>query len=98
MTNVITANTNLTELARDFYQRVRDAQSEAAKKSLFEGYLQQAFANDPEALSLINKMLTGTEKTIFNIPVHERKRIKTGSADVQYENTIIDDRKSTPKI
>lgn len=45
MTVAITANTNLTELARDFYQRVRDAQNEAAKKSLFEGYLQNLNGN-----------------------------------------------------
>jgi methylase of polypeptide subunit release factors len=88
MTDAITANTNLIQITQEFYNYVREAQTEAAKKSLFEGYLQKAFSNDAEALQLINKMRSGTEKTIFNIPLHERK--KTGSADVQYENTIIE--------
>jgi type I restriction-modification system DNA methylase subunit len=88
MPDEATTDTRLATITRQYFQNVRDAQSEAAKKSLFESYLQQAFANDAEALNLINKMLTGTEKTIFNIPVGDRN--KTGSADVQYDNTIIE--------
>jgi hypothetical protein len=65
MTNAITANANLTELARDFYQRVRDAQSEAAKKSLFKGYLQSLNGNH-QVLAELDWQCTEKVRQTFN--------------------------------
>lgn len=65
MTNAINANANFTEQTRDFYQCVRDAQSEAAKKSLFEGYLQSLNGNH-QVLAELGRQCTEKVRQTFN--------------------------------
>lgn len=81
-------NPGLNRLISQFYTNVKNASSELAKKELFKTLLVRLFDKDPILASIINEIDTGAEKTIFNIPLEHRK--KTGSADTQYRNVIIE--------
>ncbi|MFN3638035.1 MAG: N-6 DNA methylase [Chloroherpetonaceae bacterium] len=72
-----------------YLTNVQQANSEEAKKLLFQSLLTTLFQHDPDALALIQSMSKGAEKTIFNIPVSPKKR-KTGRADTQYNSVIIE--------
>ncbi len=71
-----------------YFSNVVTANSELAKKELLKTLLVRLFDTDAEARNIIDKMDLGSEKTIFNIPLKER--VKTGSADSQYNNIIIE--------
>lgn len=71
-----------------YLENIKNANSELAKKELFKDLLVRLFDQDEYVSSVINKMSLGAEKTIFNIPL--KNRIKTGSADTQYNKVIIE--------
>lgn len=81
-------NIELNHLISQFYLNIKNAGSELAKKELFKTLLVRLFDKDPILASIINEIDTGAEKTIFNIPLEHRR--KTGSADTQYRNVIIE--------
>jgi type I restriction-modification system DNA methylase subunit len=83
------------ELSLNYLEKISQARSEAAKKELFYQLLMQFYANDAEAQSLITLMMQGAETTIKNIPLP--KRNKTGRADTQYNQVIIEFEKDLKK-
>ncbi|ACF13532.1 BseRI endonuclease, putative [Chloroherpeton thalassium ATCC 35110] len=76
------------ELIGDYFQGIRHANTESAKKEHFIRFITQLFQDDPDAQHIIGQMTLGAEKTIFNIPL--RHRLKTGKADTQYNRVIIE--------
>ncbi|EDN71553.1 conserved hypothetical protein [Beggiatoa sp. PS] len=78
-----------------YFQAISQANTEAAKKELFQTLLTRLFDHDAAATAIIDSMNLGAEKTIFNIPL--KNRLKTGRADTQYNNVIIEWEKSLAK-
>ncbi len=74
---------------QQYLANVQQANSEEAKKLLFQSLLTTLFQHDADALALIQTMSKGAEKTIFNIPLSPKKT-KTGRADTQYNSVIIE--------
>ena len=61
---------------QQYLRNVQRANSEEAKKLLFQSLLTILFQHDADALALIQTMSKGAEKTIFNIPASPKhKRI-----------------------
>lgn len=75
------------ELIAEFFQHLRKANSEEARKQLFFTILTQLFA-DPDSLRRIRDMNLGAERTVFEIPLPDR--LKTGKADTQTRNVLIE--------
>jgi len=84
-----------TERIRQYSDKIRQANSESAKKELFLVLLNDLFANDESTKSLINDMAMGAEKTVAKIPLPNR--LKKGRADTQYANVIIEFEKNLQK-
>ncbi|RKZ38303.1 MAG: hypothetical protein DRQ49_14645 [Gammaproteobacteria bacterium] len=59
-----------------YFQAISQANTEAAKKELFQTLLTRLFDHDAVATTIIDNLNLGTEKTIFNIPL--KNRLKTG--------------------
>lgn len=74
---------------RRYFVDVQQANSEEAKKLLFQSLLTTLFRHDKDALAIVQTMSKGAEKTIFNIPASPKKK-KTGRADTQYNSVIIE--------
>ncbi len=83
------------KLIHEYLKNIQDANSESAKKSLFKTLLVRLFDKDPLIAKLIDEFDTGAETTVFNIPLAHRT--KTGSADTQYRNVIIEFEKDLKK-
>lgn len=73
---------------QQFFQNVKRANTEEAKKTQFYLLLGELFKNDPDAMSIVKQMAAGAEKAVFNIP--KANRNKTGFADTQYRQVIIE--------
>jgi len=78
-----------------YYQAISQANTEAAKKELFQTLLTRLFDHDSEAAAIIDRINLGAEKTVFNIPL--KNRLKTGRADTQYNQVIIEWEKNLSK-
>jgi methylase of polypeptide subunit release factors len=74
----------IASYSRDLHQ----ANVEQAKKERFKSLLERLFGSDEKARQLIDGMSLGAEQVVFNIPLPER--VKTGFADTQYGNVIIE--------
>jgi len=85
---------NISDI-KTYFQAISQANTEAAKKELFQTLLTRLFDHDAAATAIIDSMNLGAEKTIFNIPL--KNRLKTGRADTQYNNVIIEWEKSLAK-
>jgi hypothetical protein len=83
--NIMKSNTSII---KTYFQAISQANTEAAKKELFQTLLTRLFDHDIEAATIIERLNLGAEKTIFNIPL--KNRLKTGRADTQYNNVIIE--------
>lgn len=83
------------KLIHEYLKNIQDANSESAKKSLFKTLLVRLFDKDPLIAKIIDEFDTGAETTVFNIPLAHRT--KTGSADTQYRNVIIEFEKDLKK-
>ena len=75
-----------------YLAKASTANTEEAKKQLFNQLLMELFKQDAEAKEIISQMAGGAEKAIFNIPNGGRN--KTGRADSQYRKVIIEFEKS----
>jgi len=84
-----------TPAIQTYFKAISQANTEAAKKELFQTLLTRLFDHNAEAATIIDNMNLGAEKTIFNIPL--KNRLKTGRADTQYNNVIIEWEKSLAK-
>ena len=74
---------------QQYLANVQQANSEEAKKLLFQSLLTTLFQHDADALAIIQTMSKGAEKTIFNIPASPKHK-KIGRADTQYNQIIIE--------
>lgn len=79
---------NKDNILLDYYNRIRQANIEQAKKEILLGALRELFGGDSGAAVIIGGMELGSECRVENIPVHHRR--KTGSADTQHRNLIIE--------
>jgi methylase of polypeptide subunit release factors len=77
-----------TKIVTEFFHNVQAASSELAKKEHFITLLSRLFDNDPSLSVIIDEINKGAEHTVFKIPLENR--IKTGAADTQFRNTIIE--------
>ncbi|MBI5726842.1 MAG: N-6 DNA methylase, partial [Ignavibacteriales bacterium] len=81
-------NKKISEHIQEYRKRILDANSEAAKKEIFKTLLIRLFDKEPGTAKLINDFDSGAETCIHNIPMP--KKSKTGYADTQYRNVIIE--------
>ena len=75
------------EIITGFFNNLRKANSEEARKQLFFTLLTQLFT-DADSLRRIQEMNLGAERTVFEIPLPDR--LKTGKADTQTRNVLIE--------
>ncbi len=80
----------------DYLQRIKQDNTELAKKERFYNLLTELFRDDPDALVIVKQMITGAEKAVFNIP--KASRVKTGRADTQYRQVIIEFEKDIKNV
>ena len=71
-----------------YLQKIKTANKEATKKEHFKDLLNQLYHGEKEIESIIDAISAGAEKTILNIPRHNKKH--RGSADTLYNNIIIE--------
>ena len=77
-----------TELIKDYLQKVKAANKELTKKELFKDLLHRLYPGEKEIQTIIDAISAGSERTILNIPRHNKKH--RGSADTLYNNIIIE--------
>jgi type I restriction-modification system DNA methylase subunit len=77
-----------TELIKDYLQKVKSANKELTKKEHFKDLLHRLYAGEKEIQNIIDAISAGSERTILNIPRHNKKH--RGSADTLYNNIIIE--------
>ncbi len=79
---------------QSYLATVKQANSELAKKERFKSLLERLFSGDSRAKTVIDQMSVGAERTIANIPFADirgnRDGSKSGRADTQYNNVIIE--------
>ena len=77
-----------------YFTHIKSVNTEEAKKQLFYNLLNEWFREDPTAKQIISQMAMGAEKSVFNIPKNTKNqdgtRLKTGRADTQYRQVIIE--------
>lgn len=71
-----------------YLQDIKRSNTELAKKERFYLLLADLFTSDATALAIIRQMAAGAERAVFNIP--KPGRTKTGRADTQYRQVIIE--------
>jgi type I restriction-modification system DNA methylase subunit len=79
---------NKTDLIKEFFKKVKEANKEATKKEAFKDLLNRLYSDDKELRNLIDKITLGAEKTVVNIP--RKEKLHKGSADTLYNNIIIE--------
>ncbi len=77
-----------TELIKDYLQKVKTANKELTKKEHFKDLLHRLYHGEKEIEAIIDAISSGSERTVLNIPRHDRKH--KGSADTLYNNIIIE--------
>lgn len=86
---------NIAKSIQEYLENVRKAHSEEAKKQLFFGLLHLLYKKDEDALAAIQNMSMGAETRISKIELPTRS--KTGFADIQSRNLIIEFEKDLKK-
>lgn len=86
---------NIAKSIQEYLENVRKAHSEEAKKQLFFGLLHLLYKKDEDALAAIQNMSMGAEARISKIELPTRS--KTGFADTQSRNLIIEFEKDLKK-
>lgn len=76
------------ELIKDYLQKVKTANKELTKKEHFKDLLHRLYHGEKEIEAIIDAISSGSERTVLNIPRHDRKH--KGSADTLYNNIIIE--------
>ena len=77
-----------TELIHEFIEKVKNANKETTKKEAFKDLLNRLYNRDSEILKIVDKISSGAEKTVLNIPRKGKDHL--GSADTLYNNVIIE--------
>jgi hypothetical protein len=77
-----------SEIIIAYLQKIKAANKEATKKELFKDLLHRLYPGDSEIQSIIDALSAGAEKTILNIPRHNKNH--RGSADTLYNKIIIE--------
>lgn len=77
-----------TELIKEYLQKVKAANKELTKKEHFKDLLHRLYHGEKEIEAIIDAISSGSERTILNIPRHDKKH--RGSADTLYNNIIIE--------
>jgi len=72
----------------NYFKKVKVANKEATKISLFKDLLNRLYSTDNEILKTIDQLSSGTEKSILNIP--RKDKLHRGSADTLYSKIIIE--------
>lgn len=76
------------KLIKEYLIKVKSANRELPKKEAFKDLLNRLYINSPEILKIIDSISLGSEKSILNIPRHNK--ILRGSADTYYNKIIIE--------
>lgn len=76
------------ELINSYRQKVKSANKETPKKEAFKDLLNRLYSGDKEIESIIDKITSGSETTILNIP--RKDKLHKGSADTLYNKIIIE--------
>ena len=77
-----------TEIIIAYLHKIKSANKELTKKEHFKDLLRQLYHGEKEIGSIIDAISAGAEKTILNIPRHNKKH--RGSADTLYNKIIIE--------
>jgi len=81
-------NKNLTSLINNYRLKVKTANKELTKKEAFKDLLNRLYSGEKEIERIIDKISSGSETTILNIP--RKDKIHKGSADTLYNKIIIE--------
>ncbi len=81
-------NNQRTEHIINYLQQVKSANKELTKKEAFKDLLNRLYAGNEEIRLLIDKMTSGSEYAVFNIPRIDK--VHRGSADTLYNKIIIE--------
>ncbi|MBP9188444.1 MAG: N-6 DNA methylase [Chitinophagales bacterium] len=79
---------NLKELISAYYKIVKSANKELTKKEAFKDLLNRLYSGEKEIESIIDKITSGSEASILNIPRNDK--LHRGSADTLYNKIIIE--------
>ncbi|MBI2968037.1 MAG: hypothetical protein HYY40_09515 [Bacteroidetes bacterium] len=79
---------NRNELIEIYRQKIKTANKELAKKELFKDLLNRLYSGEEEIKKIIDKITSGAEKTVLNIP--RKDKMHKGSADTLYNKIIIE--------
>jgi len=77
-----------TVVIAEFLKNIKAANKELTKKELFKDLLHRLYHGEKEIEAIIDAISSGSEKTILNIPRHDKTH--RGSADTLYNNIIIE--------
>ncbi len=77
-----------TELIKEYFKKVKEANKEAVKREAFKDLLNRLYADDKELSKLIDKITLGAEKAVVDIP--RKEKLHKGSADTLYNKIIIE--------
>ncbi len=80
---------------QQYHRQIELASNESAKRECFKTLLVRLFDSEPVLSDMLDKMSLGAEKQILCIP--QPTRTKTGYADTQYGNVIIEFEKDLRK-
>jgi hypothetical protein len=79
---------DFTASIKNYLQKIKAANKELTKKEHFKDLLHHLYHGEKEIETIIDDITAGSEKTILNIPRHNKKH--RGSADTLYKNIIIE--------
>lgn len=85
---ITVVKTGRTELIENYRQIVLAANKELIKKEAFKDLLNRLYGSDHEIQKLIDKITSGSETTILNIP--RKENFHRGSADTLFNQIIIE--------
>lgn len=77
-----------TEVILNYLNKVRAAHKELTKKEAFKDLLNRLYVGHQEVEAIIDKISSGAEATILNIP--RKDKVHKGSADTLYNKIIIE--------
>ena len=77
-----------TDLINNYRERVKTANKELPKKEAFKDLLNRLYSGDKDIERIIDKITSGSEATVLNIP--RKEKLHRGSADTLYNKIIIE--------
>lgn len=76
------------DLITAYLKSIKSANKELTKKEIFKDLLHRLYPGDLDIQSIIDRISTGSETTILNIP--RQDKLHRGSADTLYNKIIIE--------